>query len=435
MSDPVAAAEARLSRERVTQICAAMVDISSPTGEEGPLARHLAAEMRAAGLDGDVQVIDGTGASGGDMANAHGRIGGRSGHPALLLYAPLDTVTVGDADHDLPWVGPELRDDMLSQAEVRDDLVIGLGAQNPKGHGACVLAAAEAIAAAELELDGDLLVGFGAGGMPSNGRRPDLSDGHGVGCAHLVERLRPDEAVIAKTGWSISWEEVGLVWFTVEVDGTHTYVGSRHLLPYRNAIAAASHIVIGLEHWFTIWAEERRSGLVAPQGVVAAIEGGWPHMAAFTSAACRFHVDLRLSPRTTPEEAAADFEAEVVRLAAEVGADARVARTVTIPGTTTDPDEPIIRSSIACWEALTGRRHEPVTGLSGATDANILRGLGVPTARVGLPKVLRDDLDVDFQLGMNAVDVDDMMALSRLLIRIALDRCGVVGQRAAGEAR
>ena len=108
---------------------------------------------------------------------------------------------------------------------------------------------------------------------------------------------------------------------------------------------------------------------------------------------------------------------------------------MTIPGTTTDPGEPIIRSSIACWEALTGRRHEPIAGLSGATDANILRGLGVPTARVGLPKVSRDGLDVDFQLGMNAVDVDDMLALSRLLIRIALDRCGVVGERAARDPR
>jgi succinyl-diaminopimelate desuccinylase len=234
--------------------------------------------------------------------------------------------------------------------------------------------------------------------------------------------------VIAKTGWAVSWEEVGLTWFEVEVRGSHTYVGSRHLLPYRNAIADAGHLVAGLERWFPTWADQHRTGLVAPQGVVAAIDGGWPHMPAFTTAVCRFWVDLRISPRTSPDEAAAAFGAEVDRLAAEINADVSWRQTVAIPGTTTNPDEPIIMSSIRCWEDVNGRPHQPILGLSGATDANILRAMGVPTARVGLPKVAparMPDQEIDFQLGMNAVDVDDMERLTRLLIRIAVDVCGV----------
>jgi succinyl-diaminopimelate desuccinylase len=418
----LARAESLVSRERLAALCMAMVDIASPTGEEAALASWLASELARVGLDGCVQSLGET------SANAHGRLAGRSAGGSLLLYAPIDTVTVGDAAEDVPWIGPQLRADMRAAAtRRRGDLIVGLGAQNPKGHAACILAAAEALRAADVPLAAELLVGFGALGMPSNRRRPELPDGHGAGCAALVHELQPAQAVIAKSGWAISWEEVGLTWFEVEVDGTHTYVGSRHLLPYRSAIGDAAHIVAGLERWFEQWAETHRDGLVAPQGVVGAIEGGWSRMPAFPPAVCRFAVDLRLSPRTSATDAADAFGAKVQGLANEIGATARWRQTVVVPGTTTDPSACIVTSSIRAWESLTGRAHVPLAGLSGATDANILRALGVPTARVGLPKVSPAKLgcDVDFQLGMNAVDLADMELLTRLLIRIALDVCGV----------
>ena len=100
-----------------------------------------------------------------------------------------------------------------------------------------------------------------------------------------------------------------------------------------------------------------------------------------------------------------------------MGANATVTRTVVVPGTCTDPSEPIVRAAIEAWEAETGRPHRPIRGLSGATDANILRASGVPTARVGLPKVAAPGVDVDFQYGMNAVAPQDQVALTRQLIR------------------
>lgn len=423
------AALAEIDDDRLIELGAAMVDIASPTGRERPLAEHLAEQLSAIGADGQVQIVDTDADGEPTSANAHGRLGGRSAERPLLLYAPIDTVTTGDAALDEPWVGPELRPDMMAGAEVVDGVVYGLGAQNPKGHGACILMAAEALTRAGAEPPNDVLFGFGAAGMPSNRWWADRSDGHGRGCAALVSALRPADAVIAKTGWAISHEEVGLAWFTVSVGGSHTYVGSRHLplpdQPYRNAIADAGRLVAGLEDWFETWAETHRSGLVAPQGVVSAIEGGWPNTPAFTTAVCRFHVDLRLSPRTTPDEAEAAFRAEVAGLAAaaDIPADAvTVTPGVAIPGTTTDPDASVVRTAVSAWEAMEGRAHEPIGGLSGATDANILRAHGIPTARVGLPKLRPDRTDraIDFQLGMNAVDVADMRRLTELLVRIAL---------------
>ncbi len=418
----IAAAEAAVTDRRLTEICSAIVDIASPTGEEAELARALAAEMTRAGLCGAVQAVDAT------MHNAHGRLAGHADGPSLLLYSPIDTVTVGRQADDIPWAGPELRPDMRPESRIVGPAVLGLGAQNPKGHAACVLAAAEALAGCGARLSGDLLVGFGAGGMPTNSRASGLADGHGAGCDRLIDLCEPTHAVIAKTGWAVSAAEVGLCWFEVEVSGTHTYVGSRHLLPYRNAVADAGRIIAGLEAWFPTWTEAHRDHLHAPQGVVASIEGGSPHTAAFTTASCRFRVDLRLHPRTTVGEAETAFGNQLQRLADEIGAEVSWRRTVAIPGTTTRSDAAVIRSAIRCWEQLNGRTHQTIGGLSGATDANILRARGVPTARVGLPKISPQRLAthdvIDFQLGMNAVDVRDMQRLTRLLIRVAVDICG-----------
>ena len=68
------------------------------------------------------------------------------------------------------------------------------------------------------------------------------------------------------------------------------------------------------------------------------------------------------------------------------------------------------------YEAEAGEPHRDVEGMSGATDANILRSRGVPTVRVGMPKVP----DLDFTAGMNTVDVAEMARLTRLLVRTAI---------------
>lgn len=403
--------------EGLAETTAFLVDIPSPTGEEGPLARAVVERLRGQGIDASEQRLDER------QSNAVARIAGSGGKPSLLLYAPTDTVTSNSAEEDLPWAGPELLPEMRAQAHIADGFVSGLGAQNPKGHGACAMVALHAIRQADVPLAGDLLLGLGAGGMPTNARPGMREDsGHGVGCAYMLDHgQRPDYAIIAKSGWAVSWEEVGLAWYEVTVGGGHTYVGSRHLLPYSNAIANAAKVVEALESWFPLWAEEHRSGLVAPQGVVSFIQAGWERMPAFTPAQCRLRFDLRLSPRTPVEEADAAVTAQLEAIGARHGLDLVWRRLVVIPGSHTPPDNPIIRTCIEAWEYLEGRPHTAVPGLSGATDANILRGHGVPTARIGLPKA--NIPGIDFQRGMNTVSVDDMVRLTHHLLYAAVATC------------
>lgn len=409
----------QVTGDRLRELITGLVDIPSPTGDEAPLATHIAATLTAAGCRAQVQPLDDR------QANAWARLSGDGTGPDLMLYAPIDTLTVGEESEDLPWIGPELRDDMRPRATVHDDLVVGLGASNPKGHAACVMMAAEAIALAGIPLTGDLVAAFGAGGMPTNARPGStrLNTGQGAGCSFLLEQgVWTDYALIAKPGWTVSWDEVGLVWFEVTVHGTHTYVGSRHRLPYDNSVARAGEVARHLEEWFVEYADRHTSGTVAPQGIVSSIQGGWPRMAAVTPASCTLMVDLRIAPDTTPMQAKREFLAAIAALREKnpgIHVDAEMV--LSIPGTRTDPDSWICRSATASWAAFEGREHEVIRGNSGATDANILRGRGIPTVRVGMPKVTASLFDIDFARGMNTVSVQAMEKLTRHLIRTAID--------------
>lgn len=416
---------AHATRERLAAAICGLVDIPSPTGGEAPVAEWLAQHLAEAGLAAHAQPIDDR------QANAVATLPGGNG-PSTLLYAPLDTFTTGDPAYD---EGLELRPDLLPRATVDGDLVQGLGAGNPKGHAACVAVALMALARAGVTPPGDVVAGFGAGGMPSfaveeHGRR---NTGHGVGAGFLLERgYTTDYAVIAKPGWAVSHEEVGLVWLDVLVPGVHTYVGSRHRLPYRNAVALAGEVAAHLEEWLDKYAGRHEHATMRPQGIVSSVSGGFPRLAASTPAVVRLRLDVRLTIEQTPAGVTREVRAELRRLGERLGADLRVQQVAAIPATHTPPSSPIVRATVSAWEAVTGERHEPTTGNSGATDANILRMRGVPTARVGMPKVP----DVDFSLGMNLASLDAMSRLVEVLVRTVLDIAevekGAVSTREAG---
>jgi succinyl-diaminopimelate desuccinylase len=406
-----------VTRDQLMEAVCGIVDNPSPTGAEGRVALWIVDRLTIHGVDAQLQPLDDL------QANAVGSIRGGDG-PSTLLYAPLDTFTTGDPAYDVPSAALAMRPDMLPQATVHGDLVQGLGAGNPKGHAACVLVALEALVASGVELPGDVVGGFGAGGMPSfaiDGVRQNT--GHGVGAAFLLERgFTTDHAVIAKPGWNVSHEEVGLVWLDVLVPGIHTYAGSRHRLPYRNAVALAGEVAGHLESWLDDYAARNEHGTMRPQGIVSSVTGGSERLAASTPAQVRLRLDLRITTAQTPAGVTREVRAEVERLGEKLGAELHVEQVAAVPASHTPPDAPIIRAAVAAWEAVAGERHVPIMGNSGATDANILRMRGVPTARVGMPKVASTPAGapVDFTAGMNLVDLREMRRLVEILVRTVL---------------
>ena len=418
--DAVERARAALDEGWMRDLLVRLVETPSPFGEERAIAELLAETMSGIGLEAEVQVLDSR------SANAIGRAKGAGGGPELLLFAPLDSPFTGRAEDEVPWVGDRLPDHMIAKAIVGEGTVTGLSADNPKAHIVSIISAVRSILSSGIKLSGDLTVAFGAGGAPAGPRPGDDRPvvGHGRGCRHMLRNdLAPDFALIAKPGYAVAWEEVGLCWFRVRVRGVQTYVGRKHFLAYRNPIADAAHVVAGLEAWFDDYAGRHTDGLVAPQGAVGAIRGGWTYKPSMVPAACDLYVDLRISPRTTPEEAKRELEKALAGIAARhEGLETTCETLLEIPGRGTDPESWIIQSAIRSFEDVEGRPHAPFLETSGQTEAVILREAGIPTARFGLPAVMTASVERPRHT-MGAVETAGMRRLARCLIYTIVDTC------------
>jgi succinyl-diaminopimelate desuccinylase len=430
-SEPIAALEHKererhaarmaglLEREWMIRELARIVDIPSPTGEERPLAEHLVALMKELGLKAWVQPIDAL------SANAIGELGDGDG-PSVMLYAPLDSAFSGVEAEEVPWSGPELRPDQKPRARIEGDGVIGLSADNPKASIISIISAAAALKKAEVPLTGRVVLAFGAGGAPSN-KRPSLTRwnvGHCIGCEFMLQQgVRADFAIVTKPGYAVQWEEVGVCWFRVRVHGAQSYVGRKHVLAEDSAIAKAAALVPQLEEWFKEYAARHTDGLVAPQGAVGAIEGGWTYKPAFPPAACDLYVDLRISPRTTPMEAWRELNTALRSFQKKdptMKIDCKLIAAV--EGPATSETSWIVRSCTRAWEAVEGRKHEPLRQTSGQTEAVILRRHGIPTARVGLPAQMSPGGERTKHT-MGVTKVGGMLKLAEVLSRTLIDTC------------
>jgi acetylornithine deacetylase/succinyl-diaminopimelate desuccinylase-like protein len=420
------AAWAQVERERLVQLIVDMVNIPSPTGREGELARFLTSYMKKAGFDAFYQEIDTY------SGNAIGRVRGCGDGPDLLFYGQIDNPFTGDVEKDGPGTGG-WRQDLQPVAVVDDERIVGAGAENPKGHAACALMAAEAVKRSGIPLKGDVIVGLVAGGMPTDGypnrpgETPDYvrrNIGHGVGCEFMLKHgVRADFAIVAKTGSVVAWEEPGLCWFRVDVKGLLNYAGVRHWIAYKNPIVDAAHVILALEEWFGRYARENALGTVAPQGAIGAIEAGWPDKPTFIPAVCSLYIDLRINARMDPLEAKRQFGKAIADIrSAHPELDLDWEMILSIPGGRTDPDNWIVQSCLRAWEYVEQRKHVPWRDFSGVTDWCVLQAWGIPTARLGMNPATPRPGETEYSIGR--CDIANAMRLVKTYIYTIIDTCG-----------
>src|SRR6266850_1381666 len=89
----------------------------------------------------------------------------------------------------------------------------------------------------------------------------------------------------------------------------------------------------------------------------------------------------------------------------------------------TDPHNWIIQSCMRAWEFVESKKHAPRTKTSGATDANILRAAGIPTARLGMPRLKSGNESQRSVFSMETSNVAGMKQLTKCLVYAALDTC------------
>lgn len=406
--------------EQLRQLNRALTAIHSPTGRERQASEFMVRTLAASGLDSWYQPM------GEASGNAVGRIRGSGGGPTLLLYAPIDTHLEGNAD-DVPWVGPRLRPDMVPEAREQDGLLIGLGASNPKAMVTTLAEAARVVRAANVPLNGDLLVAYAGGGMPVDLAAPGnrgLSDG----VAHLLMRgVYADFALVMKPGNAVYHEEPGLCWFRVSVKGTMGYAGMPRGRPnFRSSIVPAARVILELEDWLPRYTERNSSGQVAPNGWISTVRSGWPDRVSFPSATTEIYLDVRCNPRTPPAEVKAQFEAAIADiLKRHPDVELEWDMIASMPGASTDPQSWIIQSAIRGWEEIEKKPHQPPPRTGGQTDISMIRNLGIPTARTGWVST-PDKTPDEFRQGLGGMGVSyapDLAVTCRKLVYSIIDTC------------
>lgn len=149
-----------IDERRLGLLIRRLTEFHSPTGAERSICEFLASYLSAAGLESQYQSV------GADSGNCIAWLRGSGGGPSVLACEPVDTHLDADPGLDVPWVGPELRADMLPRALVQGESVVGLGSSNPKSMVASVIEAVQCLISAKIPLTGDVVVAFCGGGMP-----------------------------------------------------------------------------------------------------------------------------------------------------------------------------------------------------------------------------------------------------------------------------
>lgn len=416
------AACSQIDSERLKKLVFDLTNIHSPTGMEAQASRFLASHMAKLGLDAQYQAIN------EQSGNCIGRLKGHGDGASLLLYAPIDTHLDADAEIDVPWVGPELRADMLPRAEIRGDSVIGLGASNPKSMIAALTEAANCILDCGIPLSGDLIVASAGGGMPWVSEERNHS-GISSGVMHMLSHgVTADMGVIFKPWCEVYYEHPGMAWFRVTVHGTMGYAGIPRGIPgFDSAIVPAARLILELEEWLAAWPEKHSSTQIKPEGWIAAVRSGWPDKPAFPAAACEIYIDLRSNPDQRMADVEAEFSQamrEIMDRHPQIRADWEMY--VSCQGSRTDPEHWIVKSALRSWETIYGKSYPGAAMMSGQTDAATICQLGIPLARIGYPSIGEKDVPEEFAEGLGGMGVaciPDLLDPVKQLIYIIIDTC------------
>jgi acetylornithine deacetylase/succinyl-diaminopimelate desuccinylase-like protein len=414
------AARARINPERLKRLTRELTGIHSPTGAERQAGQFLVQYLRSVGLDAQYQPVDeGSG-------NCIARLGGTGVGASLMLYAPIDTHLEATAEADIPWVGPSLRADMLPTPLETNDLVIGLGASNPKSMLCTLIEAATAVRESGVTLKGDLILASCGGGMPWLVPHRHMN-GVSSGVKYMLDHgLRPDCGIIFKPGDEVYFEHPGMCWFKISIRGSLGYSGLPRGIPgFRSSIVPAARVILALEKWLIDYPNRHESIQVRPEGWIAAIRAGWPEKPAFPSATAEIFLDIRTNPDQTCASVLEELQEFLRGLCLDDAAlEIECELYASCEASRTDPKHWIVQSAQRAWEARHGKPYPGAPRASGQTDAATLCRLGIPLVRVGYPFAVNMPSEyADGLGGMGVARISDLIGPCESVIYSIIDTC------------
>jgi acetylornithine deacetylase len=289
--------------------------------------------------------------------NVIGRLPGTGHGRSLLLNAHLDTV--GVAGMAEPFSG-----------RVQNGRLYGRGSLDMKGSLAAMLGAAKAIVDSGVRLGGDLLVTAVADEEYSS-----------IGTEHLVQTVTADAAIVTEpTDLKLCRAHRGYIWFDVETFGRAAH-GSR----FQEGIDANMRMGRFLAELDKL--EQALRGrpphpLAGPPSLHAARLHGGSEISIY-AAHCRLQVERRTIPGETVEQATAELQAIVDKLAAaDPTFQATINATFARYPLAVSAEAPIVQAVAQAGAGVLGQPLDHI-GQTFWTDAALLADAGIETVILG----------------------------------------------------
>jgi succinyl-diaminopimelate desuccinylase len=365
-----------VSDDEAAALTSELVAYRSYPGEEGPVQRHVAAWLEAAGLEPELQATE------GDRPNVIARVQNGAG-PTLLLNGHTDTVlAVAGWDGD-PWT-----------TRREGDRLYGLGAADMKSGVAAAMLATRALAQQRDGWRGTVIFTSVVD-----------EEAYSVGAHALIDSgLRADYCIVTESAWdNPALGSVGKTLLRIDVTGKAAHAS----WPWDgvNAATEAARLVARLDE-LPIREHPRMRG---SRAVLNFSSGNDQYVITVPERA-----RVILNRMIVAGERSEDVVAEVQALVDDLDSPAAFEISVDppyYPPWETDPEHELARAVAAAYVTETGR--EPEWGYGGFGDMNLFsEEAGIPTVMIGP----RGNL---FHQANEWVDVPSIAATTRLLVRVA----------------
>ena len=406
-----------ITRDAVKSTLIEMVDIASPTGQEGALAQYLVARMRNAGLKAWLQDVT------PGRPNAVGALRGDGTGLNLLFTGHMDTSYDGDEEY---LVG----DGYKPKAVYRDGWIWGLGASNMKSGLAASLVAVEAVAKAQVPLCGDVMFGAVVGETekaPIDEFEGASVSSYGIGSRYLITHGETvDYCVLTEpTRLRVCTANMGVLWFKITVAGTVSHAAMSNDPSVVNAVEVMNELLPRIKAWAKDYEARQHYFGEHPNVTIAAIRGGLPWRLARNPFECSLYVDIRTLPGSRADDIKRELRAIVRTFATEKRiAEPTLFQYVNDPPITIDQSHPLVAQMSAAHKAVLGTDSPYVIRRTGADGTHFNR-YDIPCVCYGPGAIPHPDLSDHL---MHATgehsSVENLFIAANVYSHLILDVCG-----------
>jgi acetylornithine deacetylase/succinyl-diaminopimelate desuccinylase-like protein len=400
-------------RDELVAMTREMVDIASPTGEEGQLAAYVLERFRGLGLAAELQEVE------PGRSNMIARWTGSGDGPSLLFNGHFDTGMSGREDGIPFGLRPSSR-------IVDEDWIYGLGVSNMKVAFACYYGAIRLLQKAGLTPSGDLLVA----GVVGETEKAAINEHSGPGVRAggwgtiyaAYHGVLADTAIIGEpTGLRLQTGNSSYVYARVRARGASQHTWSKERGD--DAMAKAIRVLDALRAWepaFEASHPHPRMGSRIGFGGITAGNSFQP--AVNPPRVADLFLDLRFPPDATIMDVRRQLQQELLRIRGE---SPELATELTLylcrNGYEIEDDEPVVQAMEAAHADVLGEpagRPERYR-YDVSADTSILHGFGVPALTYGPGGLRRDGGRSVYDEFGELVSIRNILLCTRVYARAA----------------